>query len=138
MIRFADNVAPVLTAPMPTASEIRMSNSSSTVGKTSNSQANAACRTAKFLRALYPTATAANVAADSGIPAGRISKWLIGASGPRIDDTIALTLAYGPDFLSAVLPNAPAWLDRCVRAERQAKLEEEQERITRELQALSR
>ena len=93
-------------------------------------------RTANFLRRLYPTQTAANVAADSGIPAGRISKWLIGASAPRIADTVALVVAYGPDFLSAVMLDPPSWLDRAVRAERQAKLEAKIAALQAEREAL--
>lgn len=124
MIRFADNVASSGLTSMHSASGQSMETSSPTARTSSNCQANAAARASNFLRRLYPTQTAANVSADSGIPATRISKWLIGASGPRIDDTVLLTTVYGPDFLHAVLPNAPAWLDRAVRAERAAKLDQ--------------
>jgi len=77
----------------------------------------------KFLRDVHPAKTAANVSADTGCSVAQVEKWLEGASAPNGSAFARLTCAYGPAFLSAVLPDAPGWLNVAVRAERQAALE---------------
>lgn len=93
-------------------------------------------RLASYLRGLYPFHTAKNVARDTGLSVPSVEKLLERQSAPNSAGFVAFTLAYGPDFLSAVLPRAPGWLDRAVRAERQAQLEREIEDRQRALESL--
>ena len=95
-------------------------------------------RLVHFLRSLYPSGTAKNVARDTGLTVASVEKLLERQSAPNSAGFVAFTLAYGPDFLGAVLPRAPAWLDRAMRAERQADLENKIEAAQRELEELRR
>lgn len=91
-----------------------------------------------FIRRRYPMKTAESVAADTGIGAETVKKWLDGSARPSWDGVFALICAYGPAFLAAVLPNAPQWLDEAHRREMQASLRAEQQRISDQLAALDR
>ncbi|KAA2237705.1 hypothetical protein [Salinarimonas soli] len=82
-----------------------------------------------FLRQLYPLKTAEAVAADTGISANTVAKWLERGSAPSTWATFRLIGAYGPEFACAVMANPPAWLDRAAR-------EEEQRRLRTEIAAL--
>ena len=70
---------------------------------------------ARFLRNIYPTNTAANVAADTRIKARTVERWLAGAGGIGGAHYTALWLAYGPEFLVAATFETPAWLDRAAK-----------------------
>ena len=89
-----------------------------------------------FLRALYPRDTAKNVARDIGVQVGTIEKMLERQSNPSWGLGIAMMLHYGPDFIAAVSPHAPAWLSRAVRAERLARMEARAEALAREIRSL--
>lgn len=82
-------------------------------------------RISAFLKGLHARKTADQVSAETGISAKTISTWLDGTSCPGGVAFARLVLAYGPDFLGAVLADPPAWLDKAVRDERTAKLERE-------------
>jgi hypothetical protein len=73
-------------------------------------------RVSAYLRRLYPSRTADQVAADTGIKTATVAKWLERESVPNGVAMLLLLTAYGPDFMGAVLPRAPAWL----KAERRA------------------
>lgn len=93
-------------------------------------------RLALYLRRLYPRDVAKNVAADTGLSITTVQKLLERESAPNAAGYVALTLVYGPEFLAAVLPSAPGWLERAVRMERLAQLEAERARIERELREI--
>lgn len=81
-----------------------------------------------FLRARYPSKTVDNVVADTGLSPHQVGKWLEGAHAPSGVAFARLTLVYGPEFLAAVFPSRPAWVERavdehrleCLKAERAA------------------
>ncbi len=89
-----------------------------------------------FLRRMYPTKTADNVAADIGGSAVTIQKMIDRRSTPNVVTYGRMLMAYGPAFLVAVYPNAPKWLDEAHRREQQAALRAEQQRIEAQLAAL--
>ena len=74
-----------------------------------------------FLRAKHPVKTAVNVAADTGCTPAQIEKWLEGASIPNGVAVARLIVAYGPEFLSAVLPPAH-WITEAARKSEEAAL----------------
>lgn len=83
-------------------------------------------RTCSFLRHLYPSRTVDNVTADLtawGVKSSTIAKMLERSSTPSTPLLIALTFAYGPEFLCAVLDHPPAWLSAAHRADRQQQIE---------------
>ena len=79
-------------------------------------------RVAAYLRRLYVSKTAHQVAADTGCTVDAIEKWLEGASAPNGRAMLRLFLAYGPEFICAVIDNPPAWLDAKRSVERQTQL----------------
>lgn len=88
---------------------------------------------AAFLRAVYPAKTAANVEAFEGVSGETFRKWESGVSSPNFATTLALIARHGPEFLAAVLPQAPAWLTSSVREQRQRALEASLEHLQSEL-----
>lgn len=93
-------------------------------------------RAVAFLRSRYPSKTAESVAADTGIGAETVKKWLDGAARPSWDGALTLVFAYGPAFLAAVCPTSPKWIDEAHRRERLAALEAQQARIRAEIAEL--
>lgn len=93
-------------------------------------------RAVAFVRRLYPTKTADCVAADTGLSAQTVRRWLEGVAKPSWAGFSRLILAYGPAFLVAVYPNCPRWLDEAHQRERLADLEARQAAINTELTAL--
>lgn len=79
-------------------------------------------RTNAFLRRLYPVKTAENVAADTGISANTIGKWLDRGSAPTSWAFLRLLAAYGPELARAVMTDPPEWLDRAAREEERRRL----------------
>lgn len=94
-------------------------------------------RVQKFLRSRHPVKTAACAAAATGLSEHRVSKWLEHSSAPSGSAIVALTAAYGPEFLAAVMPESCAWLDESVRAARLARVEEELAELRRRARHLS-
>lgn len=80
-------------------------------------------RVTAFLRRRHPFKTAARVAGDTGCGVDAVEKWLERASTPSGAAMLRLFLAYGPDFICAVVDEPPAWLDARRVALRQAELE---------------
>ena len=80
-------------------------------------------RTTEFLRALYPVKTADNVAADTGISANTVSKWLDRGSAPTSWAFLRLLEAYGAEFACAVMAKPPVWLDRAAREQKRDRLQ---------------
>lgn len=78
-----------------------------------------------FLRQRHPLKTPDHVAADTGVPAGTVQKWLDRGSAPSVAHYCRLWLAYGPEFLAATIERAPAWLDAAHRAEEATRLKAE-------------
>ena len=93
-------------------------------------------RVVGFLRRLHPNKTAVAVAADTGCGIDAVEKWLERASVPNGLAMIRLFLAYGPDFICAVVDNPPAWLDARQSAARQIELESSIARQRAELEQL--
>ncbi len=93
-------------------------------------------RAVAFIRARYPVKTAEHVSADIGLPVHTVKRWLEGVAKPSWTGLSRLIFAYGPAFLVAVYPKAPAWLDEAHRRERQDALRAEQRRIKEQLDAL--
>lgn len=100
--------------------------------------AGAAGRVSAYLRRLYPERTAANVAADTGIKAPTVAKWLEQESAPNGIAMLVLVAIYGPDFLGAVMPKAPAWLDETQRLSEAGALAAELDKIQARLDAVRR
>ena len=80
---------------------------------------------AAFLRRRHPSKTAVRVAADTGLPADSVKKWLSGEVQPSGRAMLALVCAYGPDFISASVKGAPEWCNSDLRAAKIAKLKAE-------------
>lgn len=85
------------------------------------------------LRRMRPRKTADHVADDLRLPARTVQNWLDGRASPNASAFARMVLAYGPDFLAAVLPKCPGWLDRAARAEKRAALAGEIARLEAEL-----
>lgn len=97
-------------------------------------RAGAAERIIAFLRARYPVKTAENVAADTGLSPLTIQTWIDRCTAPNIVGIIALTAAYGPDFLSACMgEKTPDWLVAAERKKRAAELKARRAAIDAEL-----
>ena len=93
-------------------------------------------RVTGFLRRRYPSKTAQHVSADTGCSVDAVEKWLERASTPNGRAIVRLCLAYGPDFLVALIDDPPAWLDARRSAARQIELESSIARQRAELAAL--
>lgn len=89
-----------------------------------------------FLRNIHPAKTAENVAADTGVAAATVKKWMERSSVPSGLAMMRLIATYGPEFLVAAFPSAPLWLRDASRAYRIAKLSQQQEALQRELDEL--
>jgi DNA-binding phage protein len=79
-------------------------------------------RIVAFLRHLHPYKTAECVAADTGIRATTVAKWLERGSAPNLAAGFRLIRAYGPEFVCAVMTNPPEWLDAAAREEKRNRL----------------
>jgi transcriptional regulator with XRE-family HTH domain len=82
-------------------------------------------RLAAFLRGARPTKTACAVAADLGLSARTVEKWMTGEARPNVAAVVALACAYGPEAVAALMRDPPAWLDEAVRLRRRAALDAE-------------
>ena len=114
------------SSPMFTASEITVRQSS--VSRTqlgANATPDVAARIAMFLRSVHPTKTADNVAADTGIPAKTVAKYLDRGSAPGALAFCRLMQAYGAPFACAAMENPPAWLNAAAREDDQRRLRAE-------------
>ncbi|MCV9940952.1 hypothetical protein OIU35_31765 [Boseaceae bacterium BT-24-1] len=89
-----------------------------------------------FLRRMYPSKTADNVAADIGGSSVTLQKMIDRRSTPSVVTYGRMLLAYGPEFLMAVYPNAPKWMSDAYRKEQQEALLAAQKRISEQLAAL--
>lgn len=79
-------------------------------------------RLGDFLRAKHPVKTADNVAADTGIQAATVARWLDRGSAPNLWATLRLVGAYGAEVLCALMDQPPASLTLAARAERRTRL----------------
>lgn len=87
-------------------------------------------RLGAYLRAIHPSKTASNVAADTGINADTISKWLDSGCAPSWTAALALLVAYGPEaFCAALGRDAPAWLTVAGQDAELARLAAEREAL---------
>ncbi|TVR06665.1 MAG: hypothetical protein EA385_15215 [Salinarimonadaceae bacterium] len=93
---------------------------------------------AGFFRRIYPSQTAQNVAADTGLPFDSVRKWVNLETRPSFSALMTLTGHYGPALLAAMYRRAPEWLDRAVRDEEIAALDRQAEVISRRRAALER
>lgn len=97
----------------------------------------AAERVGAFLRSKYPTKTAENVAADTGLGIDGIQKALDRGSVPSGLAIAAMILAYGPDFLAALLgERTPAWLTAAGQDAEIARLQAQREALDARLATL--
>ena len=80
-----------------------------------------------FLRRRHPTKTAAAVVAatDGRLKEHQVQRWLEGVSAPSGAALVTLISAYGPEFLAAVFPSAPEWLDAACRTAQLARIDQE-------------
>ena len=137
------SLVPSLQPPTFTASEVSLRNSSPIGGKISpnRGQISPACaqRVVSFLRAQHPVKTAEEIeAATLGrVSAATAKKWLAGASSPSFFGCFALIAAYGPQFLTAVMEDAPSWLANASRQQKLSDLEAEQARIAQAIGKLT-
>jgi hypothetical protein len=76
------------------------------------------------------------VAADTGVARSTVAKWIEGASLPGFIAGLRLIAAYGPEYLVAVYPNAPRWMDQAYRDHQEAKLTSQIEALQRRLEKL--
>lgn len=87
---------------------------------------------AEFLIEKYPAKTAEHVAADTGCTAPTVKRWLYGGSLPSFECFAKLILAYGPDFLMAVLPPTN-WITKAARETEEAKLLEQHQALQKRI-----
>lgn len=80
-------------------------------------------RLVSFLRARHPVKTAENVAADTGIAAATVARWLDRGSAPSILQLGKLVGAYDAEVLCAILDSPPAWLVDAARQEERRRIE---------------
>lgn len=108
--------ADIATSPdrlsMQQASGRDMGKSGEIQAKIGKKQEEVVERAAQYLRDLYPAKTAEHVAADTGLSANTVAKWLAGVSYPNGRATIALISTYGAEFLAAVMPERVEWISR--------------------------
>jgi hypothetical protein len=111
---------------MSAASGIAMGNSSVEQGKASAKfgKLSDACaqRVVDWLRRRHPHKTAEAVAAETGLAADRVRKWLELGVSPSLAAFLALVAAYGPDFLGAAMARPPNWLRDAAVAQERAQL----------------
>jgi hypothetical protein len=93
-------------------------------------------RIVSYLRSIYPTKTAECVAADTNISAATVRKWFGRESTPNGFAVFRLIGAYGPEFLVAVFPSAPAWLSAAHQSEKAARLQRQMDALKAEMEAL--
>lgn len=84
---------------------------------------------ARFLRALHPEKTALNVAAETRLPVDTIKKWLACEALPNGRALLVLACTYGPEVMTAMLRDPPAWLDVNAREAKQARLDAQLARL---------
>ncbi|MGC5781624.1 hypothetical protein [Methylobacterium sp. NFXW15] len=87
----------------------------------------------RFLRGRYPDKTAANVSADTRLPADTVKKWLGLVAAPNGRAMLVLACVYGPEVLVAVLRRPPGWLVQSARMAEQVRLEAELAELTAKL-----
>ena len=68
-------------------------------------------RCVSFLRAKHPAKTAQAVAADTGLPARTVERWLTLDARPSVAAFARLVAAYGAPFLAAAIPGL-GWVER--------------------------
>jgi DNA-binding transcriptional regulator YiaG len=116
------------SSPMHTASETGMRTTSlwrrKAFSKISRRSAARLERVCAFLRETYPHKTADSVAADTGIAAATIRKWLEAKATPNGAAVVLLAAVYGPEFLCAVMDNPPDWMTDAGRAQARARLDD--------------
>lgn len=88
-------------------------------------------RVAEWLRRRWPERTAVNAAASLGASHRTVERWLSGETTPSFLWTARMIAAFGPDFLAALYESPADWLIR-------AQVEEERERLAREMERLAR
>lgn len=112
------------STPMNPSSEKRMKQSSRTsptaVGEDRTVVAD---RVSAFLRAKHPVKTADNVAADTGIPAATVARWLDRGSAPSIPQLGKLVGAYDAEVLCVILDQPPEWMVSRARQQERERLE---------------
>lgn len=78
---------------------------------------------AAFLREKFPVKTAFAVSAMAGVSPDAFRKWEAGVSSPSFKLTLYFIVRFGPEFLAAVLPQVPDWLDDDICDARESDLE---------------
>lgn len=120
---FPETSANPASTPMHAASGIRMEQSSvNALTVVGENRTVVAERLGDFLRAKHPVKTAENVAADTGIAAPTVARWLDRGSAPTLWATLRLVGAYGAEVLCALMDQPPASLETAARAERRNRL----------------
>ena len=126
-------VGPIGRSSMPTASRKAMKQSPRNATTAVVDSRTGACedrtvvqdRFSNFLRSKYPIKTADNVAADTGLPAATVQRWLDRGSAPSLWALGKLIGAYDAEVLCATLENPPAWLMAAARQQERERLERE-------------
>lgn len=78
----------------------------------------------RFFRRAFPSGTANNVSAETGISPSTIDKWMRKESRPSSDHIGALLSAFGPAFFIAAYPQAEDWLQPEIDRQQAAKAAE--------------
>ncbi|WP_448953048.1 hypothetical protein [Labrys neptuniae] len=120
---------------LKTASEVSLAKSESKLVRERTSQG-ATTRLTRFLKAAYPGKTIDNVAQDLGVARGTAKNWVEGKSTPGFFHMLKLIGKYGPEFLVAVYPKAPRWLDQAYRDHQETILANQMEALQRKREAL--
>lgn len=130
--------SPVSIAPMPQASEKTVRQSGRKFGQLSAKRGQK-CEpdgeaVVGFLRQLYPSKTAEFVAADVGLSATTVRKWLDRGSRPSFCAFVKLVATYGPALLAVAFgDDPPDWLARAAVDEEMATLRAEHARLVEKL-----
>jgi DNA-binding phage protein len=94
-------------------------------------------RLGAFLRARHPVKTASNVAADTGVNADTVQKWLDSGCAPSWAAAMALLLAYGAEpFCAALGHDTPTWLTTAGQDAELARMQAEREALDARIASL--
>ncbi len=72
-------------------------------------------RCVTYLRGRHPAKTAQAVAAETGLPARTVERWLTFDAQPSVSAFARLVAAYGAPFLAAAIPGL-GWVERAASA----------------------
>ncbi|RFB80425.1 hypothetical protein DYH55_02535 [Methylovirgula sp. 4M-Z18] len=89
-----------------------------------------------WLRQTFPANTAKHAAQALDVPVRTVENWLTGAAKPSAGAIFAMIGLWGPDFLKAVMPEPPGWIDAASLAVEHLALQRRLVALNRQQEAL--